>query len=336
MPPVSDNAKNKVSKVISQEILKSLNNMSLKDVSDKDLDKIVKNYLLNTFTSQLKDEIKKATTDIVKLKETWLSTLNSESTKKNYKHNVDEFLSWLNQKSPIEVKAIDADNYLIYLKNAKYSEGTIRFKIASASSFFSFLIRHDVVNRNYFYKMKLPERQIEKKQHEDIPTVEDIEIIENELRQNLNATGRGSAGRIRASKIMLVAMSIMKTTANRVGALPHLKIDKNGNYSAKSKGTIATGKILPETISLLNEFDFDKRQPLKSVKVSTIKKYFEIICTKLYKDKKIVKIYSPHNLKHFAAISFWESCKDIYKLKVFLHHKSIATSQIYLSSLNLD
>lgn len=325
-----------ITKVISQDALIHLGNVTLNDLSERDMGAVMKHYLLNTLTEQLGHEVKKAQTNINELIETWLSTLNSDITRLNYRHNIDEFIAWLGGRCPLDVKSIDADHYLIHLKNRKLKDGSIRFKIAAVSSFFSFLTRHDVVRQNYFHRIKLPKKQMEIRKESDVPTTEEIHCIEEELYNNLHARGRGSVGKARASQVMLVAISFMTTTANRVGSLPSLRIDTKGYYTCRSKGSNIRGSIQQSTMELMHRFGLDPQTPFKDIKVSAVKKYFELVMTKLYREGKIRKVFTPHSLKHFAAINFWESCKDIYKLKEFLHHKSISTSQIYLASLGLD
>ncbi len=325
-----------ITKIITQEALIHLGKVTLNDLSERGMEMVSKHYMLNNLTEQLGQEVKKAQTNINELIETWLSTLNSDITRLNYRHNIDEFLTWLGGRCPLDVKSLDADHYLIHLKNRKLRDGSIRFKIAAVSSFFSFLARHDVVRQNYFHRIKLPKKQMEIRKESDVPTTEEIQCIEEELCINLHARGKGSIGKVRASRVMLVAISFMTTTANRVGSLPSLRIDTKGFYTCRSKGSSIRGKMHQSTLELMHRFGFDSHAPFKDVKVPSVKKYFELVMTKLYREGKIRKVFTPHSLKHYAAINFWDSCKDIYKLKEFLHHKSISTSQIYLASLGLD
>lgn len=321
---------------ISQEMISMLSQIKLDDLSDADREKVTKNLLMQKMTTQLEAVVKKHQINIEELKQTWLNTLNSEITRKNYSHNLDVFIEWLGNNNIIEAKSLDADEYLVHLKNKYRSDGSIRFIIAAASSFVSFLVRHDILSHNYFHRIKLPARKIEIKSSLDVPTFDEIEAIENELRRGLTTHGRGSAGVIKGSKKLLIAVGIMKTTACRVGALSSLTIDSQGHYSARSKGGYVRGKVPDHIINMIEEMGFDKSAPLKGVKTASLKKYFEIICRRLYQSRKLRKIYAPHSLRHYAAITYWNATKDINLLKKFLNHQSISTSQIYLSSLNIE
>jgi site-specific recombinase XerD len=147
-------------------------------------------------------KLRKLTLKLTKLKERWLATFNSNITRINYKHNVEVFLSWLNGKSIIDFRAIDANDYLQFLKNSKLNAGTIRFRIAAASSFCNYLKRADVVQTNYFQKINGLPKVKEKQKH--IPSEKEIQVIKKELYQELNATGRGSSGKKQSAVIMIL------------------------------------------------------------------------------------------------------------------------------------
>ena len=84
------------------------------------------------------------------------------------------------------------------------------------------------------------------------------------------------------------------------------------------------------------ELGFDESAPFKDLNTGTIKKYFQIVCKRLFIEGKIRKIFSPHSIRHYAAVKHWQQNHDIILLKKFLNHQSISTTQIYLSSLNLE
>jgi len=321
---------------IPTDLVSKISEMQLSDLSCQDYERVAKNYLIQNLTEQFGFEVRKSNFNIDEMKRLWLDTLSSEITKRNYSHNVDDFFRWFASRSVIELNSVDADRFLVHLKGQDYSDGSIRFKIASISSFCSYLVRHGVLQYNYFQKMKLPRRKIEIKSHEEIPTEEEVQIIEQELLNGLAATGKGSTARRRASKILLLAIMVIKDTACRIGALPSMTIDKDGNYVARSKGKYVRGKVTPITINRINEQGLNPNQPFSGVKTETLKKHFEILNKRLYRQGVLRRIFSPHCIRHYSAIAFWNKTHDIYQLKRLLNHESIATSQIYLSSLNVE
>lgn len=331
MVAISKDVQVVVSEKLSKQIKKILNSPELKDLNDEQIEKLAKSVVIDNLKEQLKTEVKKSTINIEELKDKWLLTFNSDITRINYKHNVEEFLKWLEGKSILDLKALDADDYLLYLKNSNFSSGTIRFRIAAASSFCNYLKRADVISQNYFLKINgLPKS---KEKLKVIPSDEDINIIEQELYNELNATGRGCVGKQRGAIIMLVALSIIKHHALRIGALESLSIDNKGLFIADSKANCVRGKLNSECLSLIYDFKINKNKPFEEMKTTSIKKQFERFLTRIYKEGKIEKVFSPHDFRHYAAVRFYKETMDIFATMKFLNHKNISTTQIYLKGL---
>lgn len=333
MTPISTEIQKQFSDKLSKQIAKILNSPDLRKLTDEQLEKLAKSLVIDNLKDQLKIEVKKATINIENLKSNWLSTFNSGITKLNYRHNIEEFLKWLENKSIIDFRAIDADDYLQYLKNSNISAGTIRFRIASVSSFCNYLKRLDVIPNNYFLKIKgLPKI---KETQKIIPNDKDIQVIEEELLKELNATGRGSSGKIKASRILLVALGIIKNHALRIGALESLSIDRQGKFIADSKGNTVRGFLNEESKSLIEKLNLNANKPFAGYKTASIKKQFERFLTRLHKDGKIEKIFSPHDFRHYSAVKFYKESLDIFATMKFLNHKNVTTTQIYLRGLGV-
>lgn len=323
----------RVSDKLSKQIAKILGSPELHDLSEEQIKKLAKSLVIDNLKEQLKVEVKKATVDIENLKTRWIATFNSDLTKKNYKHNVEVFLSWLNNKSIIDVKPSDVDDYLLFLKNSAIKPGTIRFRIAAASSFYNYLLRNDIITNNYFIKVNGLPRITENLRR--IPSKQDIEIIEAELMKELNAAGRGSIGKQRSARIMVVVLGIIKNHALRIGAFPSLTIDNQGRFIANSKADVVRGKLKFDCIELIKMFKLNQKQPFKDYNTTSLKKQFERFLGRLYRDGKIDHIYTPHDFRHFAAIRFYEQSLDIFASMKFLNHKHISTTQIYLKGLQV-
>jgi site-specific recombinase XerC len=333
MTPISKDVKEQVTDRLSKQITKILNSPEVKDLNDKQLELLAKSVVIDNLKEQLKTEVKKHIFDINELKNKWIATFNSEITRINYIHNIEVFLKWLNDKSIIDVKAIDADDYLLFLKRSNLSNGTIRFRIAAVSSFCNYLKRIDVIQNNYFLKINgLPKI---KESEKVIPNDNDIETIEKELWNELTLTGKGSMGRIKSARTMIVVFNIIKNHALRIGAFESLWIGKDGKYIADSKSNIVRGKINPECLTLIEKFELNKHKPFADIKTSSLKKQFERFMGRLFKDGKIQHIYSPHDFRHYGSIKFYENTKDIFATMRFLNHKNITTTQIYLKGLGI-
>ena len=334
MMAISNESQEIITNNLSKQIHKILNSPELKDLKEDQIEKLAKSVIIENLKQQLKNEVKKCSSNIFALKEKWLATFNSDSTRINYKNNIEQFLKWMNGKSIIDLRAIDADDYLEFLRNSNLCSGSIRFKIAAASSFCNYLIRADIINRNYFLKMKgLPKIQEKLK---IIPTDQEVSVVENELLNELHSIGKGSKGKQRAASYMLIAISILKHHALRIGALNSLTIDKNGNFIADSKGNTVRGKLNKECLDLIDQFKFNRNKPFEKIKTNTIKKQFESFHTRLYKENKINKIYGGHAYRHFSAVKFYTETLDIFRTMKHLQHTNVNTTQIYLKGLGIQ
>jgi len=109
-----------------------------------------------------------------------------------------------------------------------------------------------------------------------------------------------------------------------------LTIDKHGKFIADSKVNIVRGTLNPECLTLINDFDMNLRNPFKAYTTASLKKQFERFLTRLYKDKKIDTVFSPHSFRHYAAVKFYKETFDIFATMKFLNHQNITTTQIYL------
>ncbi len=319
------------------EILQS---KELSTISGKELEFVTKSLIVDKIKDELKTELKKSRVNIEEIKKNWLSLFNSKSTIRVYNDNLDIFFNWLAKREKshiVSLKAIDADEYLIYLKKNNQSGNTIRLRISVASSFVSYLNRLEILNSNPFFRMKgIPSKKLEIKSHDEIPTNDEMNSILEEIRKELFlVNGKGYRNKVRAARYGIVAVSIVRIHGLRVGALENLSIDRNGNYSSLSKGKTVKGRLDPEIINLIKEIGLNPLKPFE-IKVSSIKVWFERFNKRMVRDKKLDKVFSFHDIRHYAAIQFYGKTKDLYLLKKFLNHSSLTSTQVYLSSLNIE
>ena len=133
--------------------------------------------------------------------------------------------------------------------------------------------------------------------------------------------------------MMIVALSLIKNHAFRIGALETLIVDHKYQFIADTKGSTVKGILNDVCVNLIRESGLNKAKPFSDIKTSSLKKQFERFLGRLYKDGKIKHVFSPHDLRHYAAVRYYEQGKDIYRTMIFLNHKNIATTQIYLRGL---
>lgn len=328
---------NKKDRIISQ-VENFLSSRDLKNLNDKELEYISKQLLVDQLKDELKTEIKMSKSDLDSLQDRWLSGFNSDATRETYGKSLQIFFDWLDLKglNVFKLNSIDIDDYVSYIYKQYDMNNSIRERIAAVSSFFSFLERTDIISKNYFKGCRRPPRPFETKESDEIPDEEQLHIIEENLKEELRAEGKGSAGKQRQARVLLAVLAVMKYHAIRCGALPSLTIEKTGRYRALSKGNEVKGQLDHRAAVSLKTLGFDQAKPFKEMKVNSIQKSFERFCKRLYAAGEIRTVYSLHDLRHYAAVKHYENGKDIIATQRFLGHSSVAITQGYLAGLDCD
>ncbi len=325
-----------------REIDSFLQSKEFSNLSEKEIEFVVNTLLVDKLKDELKTEISKHKFNIVESRNRWLSIFSSDFTRKSYAHNVDVFLKWYTNRdagnSIITLKAMDVDDYIAWLLTQNITSNTIQLRIAAISSFITYLQRVDIIDKNYFKGCRgRPKRILDVKTFNDIPSDEDMLIIEEELWNEYQCiSGSGCHNKKACARTGLAVVTIIKYHAFRIRALQHLEIDSKGNFKTISKRNNAYGRLNDKVVKLLNELNLDRRRPFKDYRPETLQLWFRRFCIRLVKHDKIKTVYSFHDLRHYSAVSHWREHHDIHKLKQFLNHKSITTTQIYLSSLNIE
>ncbi|PKL19366.1 MAG: hypothetical protein CVV49_01415, partial [Spirochaetae bacterium HGW-Spirochaetae-5] len=255
-----------------------------------------------------------------------------------YGKSLQIFFDWLELKglNLFNLNSIDIDDYVKYTEKQYSMNNSIRERIAGVSSFFSFLERHDIISKNYFKGCRRPPRPFETKDTGDVPGDRELEIINQNLYEELNAEGKGSAGKKKQARVLIAVISVIKNHGLRCGALPSFTIDKTGRFKAESKGSLVKGKFSEETADLLLKLGFDKSKPFRELKVNSIQKGFERFCKRLYTEGKIETVYSLHDIRHYAAVKHYENERNIISTQRYLGHRSVSITQGYLASLNCE
>ena len=328
---------NQKDRIISQ-VENFLSSRDLKNLNDKELEYITKQLLVDQLKDELKTEIKMSKSDLDSLQDRWLSGFNSDATRETYGKSLQIFFDWLDLKglNVFKLNSIDIDDYVSYIYKQYDMNNSIRERIAAVSSFFSFLERTDIISKNYFKGCRRPPRPFETKESDEIPDEEQLHLIEENLKEELRAEGKGSAGKQRQARVLLAVVAVMKDHAIRCGALPSLTIDKTGRYRALSKGNEVKGQLDHSAADILKTLGFNQAKPFKDLKVNSIQKAFERFCKRLYAAGEIRTVYSLHDLRHYAAVKHYENGKDIIATQRFLGHSSVAITQGYLAGLDCD
>lgn len=319
-----------------------LQSKEFSNLSEKEIQYIANTLLIDKLKDELKTEITKQNLNISELRNKWLSIFSSSFTRNSYSQSIDVFFKWFQNRnienSIITLKAVDVDDYISWLNSQNFTNNTIQLRIAAISSFITYLQRIDILDKNYFKGCNgRPKRILEVKTFNDIPSDIDIQIIEDELwKEYHSSSGSGYRNKIISARTGIAVILLIKHHALRIRGLQSLEVDASGNFKTISKRSNVYGHLHEEVIKIFKELNFNQKRPFKDYRTETLQLWFRRYCLRLMDTNKIKTVYSFHDIRHYSAIKHWQTHHDIYKLKQFLNHKSITTTQVYLSSLNLE
>ena len=266
-------------------------------------------------------------------KEAFLSYARSENTVRAYAAALDGLEKWaaLKRKSPLELSAADADQFIHDMKARGRAPATTRRDIAAVSAFYSHL------ERSTDGKVKNPIRGTKQRPAKEnkkdiiIPTEKDYKAIIAEL-----------------PPIERAIVIVMATRGLRAGALPTLEL-KGGKYIGRSKGkrleeNNAAGITLPpEALKAIRAAGLDVKKPFawktkqgreNSANAIECRVNFQI--EKLYRAGAIRAAYSCHDFRHYYAVSQYQKNKDIFRLSKLLNHAGIQVTQTYLRGIGIE
>ena len=325
-------------KLIINQVEEFLDSKTLGNLNEKELEYITRELLVERLKDELKTELKMSKVDLDALQDRWLSGFDSQATKETYGKSLQIFFDWLelHDLNVFNLNSIDIDDYVSYINKQYDMNNSIRERIAAVSSFFSFFERNDIITKNYFKGCRRPPRPFETKDSGEIPDEREMEIIISNLIEEMNAEGKGSAGKRKQARVLLAVVTVIKYHGIRCGALPSFTIDKNGKFWAESKTREVKGRIAPDAEDLLGRLGFDRKRPFKDMKINSIQKSFERFCKRLFTEDKIRTVYSLHDLRHYAAVKHYEAEKDIISTQRYLGHRSVSITQMYLAGFNCE
>lgn len=286
--------------------------------------------VLNRYATQLNKTADLFATDYVDAKQTFLTSRNSERTRKGYEQAFkafEMFTQGRGMENPLECTPAAADDWIYSMRTERRAAATIRRNAAAMSSFFTFIDRRTSGTiRNPFAGTKaLPQKEPTKQIENEIPTTnlalfaKDINtIIDNETNPAL--------------KSIIVCMA---RRGLRAGAFETMSIH-GGRFFTLSKGKRIDGVMPSECIDTIKAAGLKLNAPFTQWASAKVSAAFEYHIAKLYKAGKISYKYSCHDLRHFYALTEYTEHKDIYRVSKLLHHASINVTQVYLRGLKVE
>ena len=257
----------------------------------------------------------------------------SDYTVENYKHDIIEYLEYLNSEN-LNYKDIEYSDirfYLMYLKDTKKDDNTsINRKLSSLRGFYKYLANEGIVKTNVFSLVNGP------KKSKKLPRYFEY----NELEELFNVPDTRTPLGQRDSLIL----EMLYATGVRVGELVNIKVS---DIDLGRRNIIILGKGNKERFVTYGEYCEDILNTyLNNGRVILNQKQSDylflnnnggqltdrgvrFILDKLIQKTSINKNISPHMIRHsFATHLLNEGC-DLLTVQKLLGHESIKATQIY-------
>ncbi|UQS85428.1 site-specific tyrosine recombinase XerD [Apilactobacillus apisilvae] len=258
----------------------------------------------------------------------------SENTIKSYRQDLFEFYDYVYKQKIDNIKNVDSDLILKYMKymkeNDKARNSIIRF-ISTMRKFFQYLLRFKYIDNNPMIKIDTP------KPAQHFPSV----LTVAEVDKLLTVPNTNDKYGIRDRAIL----EVMYATGLRVSEMIHLKMD-NLHLEMGIIQTVGKGdkeRIIPigsEAINWINFYIGHSRNFLLKNRHSD---YLflnahggglsrQSIWQKIKRDVALAGInkkVTPHTLRHSFATHILENGADLRIVQELLGHSDISTTQIY-------
>lgn len=252
-----------------------------------------------------------------------------------YEKDLNQYLDFLkeNKKNILEVDYKFLRSYLSMLYDKNYAKKTIARHISSLKSFYKFLFKNNIIDKNPMVLIKTP--KLDKKLPKFL-YYDDIDALLNVpdtstflgLRDALILEVLYSTG-IRVSELVNIEIKDINFSENTILILGKGNKERYVIYGSKMENLLE--KYIKEraTFHPNHDYLFVNRYYGK-ISDRSIRK---IIDTNIKKGALNLKI-SPHTLRHTFATHMLDSGADIEIVKELLGHESLSTTQIYTHVTN--
>ena len=246
----------------------------------------------------------------------------SENTIAKYTHDIELFMSYLNEREISKEIVLEYKNKLI---SKNYFPRSINSMLASVNSFLKFIGRVDCTVKNIRIQ-----RQIYCSEEKELTKSEYNRLIQTATRE-------------KNERLKLIIQTIC-SSGIRVSELKFITVEsvKCGKAIVSLKGKMRYIFIVSKLRRVLLKYAF--RNNIKSGPIFITRTGKNICRTNIWREMKQLctkanispsKVY-PHNLRHLFARTFYNMEKDIAKLADVLGHSSINTTRIYIISTGYE
>lgn len=263
----------------------------------------------------------KATTDN-QIISTWLADKSSKLTQKQYSGNIRQFINFVGCELA-ELKLEDLQGYIKMLEMKGYKPSTIKTKLTSVKSLFSFCYQVGYLTSNVgtLVKFKVNDYKLSDKliNHHDIKLMCDNSYY---LRDKLIIQCLYGLG-LRISEAIHIKWSDFYNDGNFI----NLTVTGKGN---KQRTLLITHSLYSELLKLKKDnieyifTAYDRPTPLTRQAVN-------IFLTKLQKKLGLETHITPHKFRHTHATTSIKNGCDLSLLQQSLGHSSIRVTEKYLN-----
>lgn len=247
----------------------------------------------------------------------------SANTLKSYKTNIIEFFQYLDRLN-MELSDVgnkEIENYILNLKNKKNKNSTINNKLSALSFVFRYLEENGIIS-----KMPLKTKHFQKKELYKAKVINQEEY--GQLLRYLDSQER----------YVKIAIEMMSICGLRVSEVVELKID-NFNFGKNSYIQVLKGKGNKDRIVPILDIGF-KKDLIHYIKTEDLNNYDKLIPVGVrsiqYHLARMDLGISPHDLRRFFAINFYNKYRNLVMLRDILGHSSIETTNVYLNIATSD
>lgn len=250
-----------------------------------------------------------------------------------YDTDLRAFITFLNQQGLRSFKRVDRDalrSYLASLIDRGFQRSSLARKVASLRSFFRYLKRTHLIERNPAVNLIAPKRS------RQLPSYLDEQSARRLVEGPDRATGAG--------KRDAAILELLYGTGIRLGELIGLNVDDVDmrGHVLKVTGKGRKERIVPVGEAALNAVSAyldERRRTLRSLKEPAL--FLTPAGERIYPQAvgRIVRKYmtrvteidrrSPHTLRHTYATHLLNRGADLRAVKELLGHESLSTTQVY-------
>lgn len=279
---------------------------------------------------------------ITNLVESWLSDMDiQEQSRARYRLEFDVFLRWLQVENIqlLNVRKGDVIRFKAHLA-AKHKASSVRNYISTLNLFYKWGAMHNIHNPMHGIRRPSPDRSMKR-----VPlTVAQIDQLYVIIRSGKSH----KALRDYAMVVLMIECGLRRIEISRLTIGDVQQEDGRWYIHVWGKGSSQADKdkveLSPRSIeaieayltSLSDGYNMEDKDPLfvSKPRQSLLCTTVSVIVKQYMAQVVTAHGYSCHSLRHTGAMLVWEDSKDIYRVREFLRHNSISTTQLYLKAVD--